>query len=157
MATIVRPAGEPAALLREVARLHVRAQRTTMACNGVSLTQCTILTELGRAGSMTLLELARQLRLDKGWVSRAVDQLVQEGLVEKKPGASDRRTVALSLTRAGAAHHRRVEILLNDHVTRVMARVPRSQRAAVSRALELLHAGYVAELSAATGRDEEAA
>lgn len=157
MATIIQRADEPAGLLREVARLHVRAQRTALACNAISLTQCTILTELGRAGSMTLLELARQLRLDKGWTSRAVDQLVQDGFVAKQPGLGDRRTIALSLTRAGAAHHRRVDALLNDQVSRVMARVPRRERAAVSRALRLLHDGYVAELRVVAGKGEAAA
>ena len=48
------------ALLREVARLHVRAQRATLACEGASGTACTILTELGRAPSMTLAQLARR-------------------------------------------------------------------------------------------------
>src|SRR5690349_1533038 len=103
-----------AALLREVARLHVRAQRATLACDGASATACTILTELGRAPTMTLVQLARRLRLDKGWTSRAVDQLVAGGLVAKAGGAGDRRTIALSLTRAGWAEHERIGRLLDD-------------------------------------------
>lgn len=135
------------ALLREVARLHVRAQRATLASHSASVTQCTILTELGRAQPMTLAELARRLRLDKSWTSRAIDQLAQDGLVEKASDAADRRTVALSLTRAGEAHHRRLEALLNDQVGRVVARVPRAERACVARALRLLRESYVAELA----------
>ena len=89
-----RPAGGPA-LLREVARLHVRAQRATLACDGASTTTCTIITELGREPSMTLGQLARRLRLDKGWTSRAVDQLADRGLVEKVGSDSDRRTIEM--------------------------------------------------------------
>jgi len=157
MATTLLRNGNPEAtstpaLLREVARLHVRAQRTTLACDGASTTACTILTELGRAPSMTLAQLARRLRLDKGWTSRAVDQLVDEGLVDKASGDGDRRTIALSLTRAGRAEHRRVEGLLNDQVARVIERVPVGQRPAVARALALLHDAYVAEL--ADGRSD---
>src|SRR5690349_23299294 len=85
------------ALLREVARLHVRAQRATLACEGTSATACTILTELGRAPTLTLVDLTRRLRLDKGWTSRAVDQLVDAGLVAKATGDGDRRTISLSL------------------------------------------------------------
>ena len=136
-----------AALLREVARLHVRAQRTTLACDGASATACTILTELGREPSMTLAQLARRLRLDKSWTSRAVDQLVESGLVAKAAGDGDRRTIALSLTRAGRAEHRRMEVLLNDQVARVIARVPMAQRPAVSRALMVLHDAYQLELA----------
>lgn len=134
-------------LLREVARLHVRAQRATLACDGASSTACTILTELGRASSMTLAQLSRRLRLDKSWTSRAVDQLVQEDLVKKAVGDDDRRTVVLSVTRAGHAQHRRLEALLNNQVARVIGRVPGAQRATVTRALRLLHEAYVAELA----------
>ena len=145
------------ALLREVARLHVRAQRATLACEGASGTACTILTELGRAPSMTLAQLARRLRLDKGWTSRAVDQLVDARLVAKAAGDGDRRTIALSLTRAGRAEHRRIEALLNDQVTRVVGRVPAAQRATVMRVLAALHDAYVAELAAAAPTGESAA
>jgi DNA-binding MarR family transcriptional regulator len=141
-----QPADAPA-LLRDLARLHVRAQRATLACDGASSTTCTILTELGREPSMTLAQLARRLRLDKGWTSRAVDQLVDQGLVQKGAGDGDRRTIAISLTRAGRAEHRRIETLLNAQVTRVIGRVPVAQRAAVARALALLHDAYQRELA----------
>ena len=148
MATKSVPAQpDGAALLREVARLHVRAQRTTLACDGASGTTCTILTELGRESSMTLAQLARRLRLDKGWTSRAIDQLVEEGLVDKAAGDGDRRTIALTLTRRGRAEHQRLETILNDQVGRVIDRVPTAQRAAVTRALALLYDAYVRELA----------
>jgi DNA-binding MarR family transcriptional regulator len=141
-------------LLREVARLHVRAQRATLACDGASLTQCTILTELGRAPAMTLAELARRLRLDKGWTSRAVDQLVADGLVEKVAGEHDRRTIALSLTRAGRTQHRRLEALLDDQVARVIGRVPPAKQRGVARALGLLHDAYLAERAEQAGESD---
>ncbi len=136
-----------AGLLREVARLHVRAQRATLACDGASSTTCTILTELGRERSMTLAQLARRLRLDKGWTSRAIDQLVEDGFVAKVAGDTDRRTIALSLTRRGRNEHQRIESILNDQVARVIDRVPLSQRASVAKALGLIHAAYVRELA----------
>ena len=145
------------ALLREVARLHVRAQRATLACDGASATACTILTELGRAPSLTLAQLARRLRLDKSWTSRAVDQLVDGGLVSKLAGDGDRRTIALSLTRSGRAEHRRIERLLNDQVDRIIGRVPAAQQATVSRALSLLHDAYLAELADDASAAERAA
>ncbi len=148
MATIYTPgSGDSATLVRELARLHVRAQRATLACNEGNNTACTILTELGRAPSMTLAHLSRRLRVDKGWTSRAVDQLVAEGLVQKGAGENDRRTIALSLTRAGRAEHRRIEDILNAQVARVIERIPVRDRASVSRTLRLLHDAYVTELA----------
>lgn len=139
-------------LLREVARLHVRAQRTLLGCDGASTTTCTILTELGRSPSMKLAELARRLRLDKGWTSRAIDQLVELGFVDKSANDIDRRTIALSLTRAGRAEHRRIEGMLNAQVTRVMARLPVAQRRAVSHALPALLEAFRLELTESTNR-----
>jgi DNA-binding MarR family transcriptional regulator len=77
--------------------------------DSASATACTVLTELGRAPTLTLAELAWRLRLDKGWTSRAVDQLVHAGLVDKATGDGDRRTIALSFTRAGRTEHLRIE------------------------------------------------
>src|SRR6266496_3247754 len=90
------------ALLREVARLHVQLQRQCVAyCGGTTTTQCTVLTELGRSGSVTLASLSRRIGFDKSWTSRAVENLAQEGLVEKVGSTEDRRTVRLSLSPAG--------------------------------------------------------
>jgi DNA-binding MarR family transcriptional regulator len=147
MATNDTGPGSAPALLREVARLHVRAQRATLACDAVGNTSCTILTELGRAPAMTLAELARRLRLDKSWTSRAVDQLVAEKLVAKATSDTDRRTINLSLTRAGRAEHRRLDALLNAQVNRVLDRVPTGDRANVTRALRLLLEAYAVELA----------
>jgi DNA-binding MarR family transcriptional regulator len=143
-----------ARLLREVARLHVRAQRDAVARHGASVTQCTILTEVGRAQPMTLATLARRLCLDKGWTSRAIDQLVAEGLVKKAPHEGDGRTFLLSVTRAGATRHGRIDDVLDAQVERVIARVPRAERTNVRKALELLHEAYVAELGPTTNESE---
>ena len=142
-----RPSTSASVLLRDVARLHVRAQRALLVCEANSVTQCTMLTELGRAQPCTLATLTRRLRLDKAWISRAIDQMVSDGLVRKAAGLEDGRTITLSLTRSGAAQLRRLEAALNGQVSRVIGRIPRSERGGVTRALELLHAAYVVELT----------
>jgi DNA-binding MarR family transcriptional regulator len=85
--------------------------------------------------------------VDKGWTSRAVDQLLADELVEKSAVDTDRRTFTISLTRAGRDRHRRLETTLNQQVARVIERVPRAERAAVERALRALHEAYTAELA----------
>lgn len=135
-------------LLREVARLHLQAQREgAYCCSGTSNTQCTILTELGRNGPMTLAELGRRLDVDKGWVSRAVEAMTQDGLLTKVPGETDRRTITISLSELGEDRHRELDQVLNDHSERVMARIPAGERAGVYRALNLLRDALRAELS----------
>jgi DNA-binding MarR family transcriptional regulator len=54
---------------------------------------------LGRA--TTPLELARELDIDAGAMTRLLDRLVAKGLVERQRSDADRRVVLLSLTAAG--------------------------------------------------------
>jgi DNA-binding MarR family transcriptional regulator len=127
------------ALLRDVARLHVALQRTCVAyCGGTTTTQCTVLTELGRSGPVTLATLSRRIGFDKSWTSRAVENLVQEGLVEKVPSTEDRRTVRLSLTAAGTERLADLNQTLNTLAERAFDHIPAEQHASVRQALELL-------------------
>jgi DNA-binding MarR family transcriptional regulator len=135
-------------LIRDVARLHVRLQRETAACcGGTTMTQCTILTEIGRNGSGTLIELANRLGLDKSWLSRAVENLVQEGLLSKVPRNLDRRTVLISLSGSGEKRFQELNQTLNDQSERVMNHVPPTERENVERALKLLLEALQTELS----------
>ena len=145
-------------ILREVARLQLQIQRSrAMACDGTTSTQCFIISELGRSGQLTLAELGRRLSLDKGWVSRGIDTLVEEGLVEKRPGEGDRRTVILSLTKAGTGRYRTLNAALDDQADGVMARIPTKDRAKVVESLQLLRQALRSEAASAaegTAREE---
>lgn len=133
-------------LLREVARLHGQIQRDGVACcGGTTSTQCTILTELGHGGPMTLAELGRRLGVDKGWVSRAVEAMAQEGLLAKKSGTADKRTITITLTPAGQERFLALNVTLNTRSLQVMSRIPAAERSNVLRALELLLQAMKAE------------
>lgn len=134
------------ALLREVARLHTHMQRENVACcGGTTVTQCTVLTELGRSGPVPLAELSRRIGFDKSWTSRAVEHLVQEGLIEKVQHASDHRMVRLSLSPAGVQRLAELNTTLNRFSEQVMEHIPVEAHAEVHRALGLLLAALQAE------------
>lgn len=127
------------ALLREVARLHTQLQRNCVAyCGGTTTTQCTVLTELGRSGPVTLAALSRRIGFDKSWTSRAVENLVQEGLVEKEASTQDRRTIWISLSPAGEARLVDLNQTLNSLADRTFEHIPGEQHASVRTALEWL-------------------
>lgn len=132
-------------LFRDLARIHVRAQRAAIACRSTSETQCTILTEVGRAGSLPMSSLVARLELDKGWVSRAVDQLVQEGLVRRRTHEVDRRVIEVSLTATGMSKFRDVEKCLDAQIDRVFRRLKAEDRSKVGAALALLHEAYASD------------
>ncbi len=134
------------ALLREVARLHTHLQRENVACcDGTTVTQCTVLTELGRSGPVPLAELSRRIGFDKSWTSRAVEHLVQEGLIEKVQHNDDHRMVRLSLSPAGKQRLTELNMTLNRFSEQVMEHIPVEAHAGVHRALGLLLAALQAE------------
>ena len=135
-------------LLRDVARLHVRAQRAQVSCCGTTVAQCHILTELGRAGPLPLTGLGRRLGLHKGWISRAVATLVADGLVERGGVDSDERVVVLSLSRAGERRVQALDKTLNRHAAKVLGRIAASEREQVHRALALVRTALREDLGA---------
>jgi DNA-binding MarR family transcriptional regulator len=150
-----RPVGDPdntasasdvASLLREVTRLHVRAQRALVTEQAINQTHCIVLTELSRADSVSLGELSARLRMDKGWVSRVVDRMEEEQLVARTPDPMDGRAVVLTTTAAGRRLHARIERLLEAQVGRVIARMPATETAELHRLLSGLVNAYKDEL-----------
>ena len=145
------------ALLREVARLHTHVQRTNVACcAGTTVTQCTVLTELGRSGPVPLAELSRRIGFDKSWTSRAVEHLVQDGLIEKVSSQTDRRMVRLSLTAVGEQRLRDLNGTLNGLSERVMERIQVAEHEAIQRSLTLLLAALQAEVERPSLLEESA-
>ncbi len=127
-----------AELLREMTRLYVRAQRNAADCCGTSPTQCQVITELGRTGPIAMGELGRRLCLEKSWMSRAIDGLVDDGLVRKEVNPADSRSWLVRLTAAGERRLKALDAQIEGHATRVLARVPAAQRQTLHQSLALL-------------------
>lgn len=126
-------------LLRRVANLHAQLQRQgESCCGGATMAQCTILTALGRTGPVTLGDLSRTLGLDKGWVSRSVETLTQEGLLEKTPSEVDKRTVIIAMTESGQSLCQSVDTALDALSESVLKRIPADKHEEVERTLTLL-------------------
>lgn len=125
-------------LLREVARLYIRAQRVVAGCCKTTNTQCHILTELGRVGPMPLSELGTRLMLEKSWISRAVDGLVKVELVSKLPNPDDARSWLVNLTPAGAARVEELNRTLDGHAEQLLATLSEGERGSLNHSLLLL-------------------
>ena len=126
------------ALLREIARRYSRAQRVVADCCRATGTQCHLLTELDGAGPLSLIELGARLCLEKSWVSRAVDAMVQRGLVTKEPNPADARSWLVTLTPAGAQTAAELNRSLDHHAEQLLGGLNARQRASVEASLHLL-------------------
>lgn len=71
---------------------------------GISRPEWRVLAHLSSAQRpLSVREVHARVSMDKSKVSRAATRLEELGLVEKRPNERDRRLVALSLTKKGAA------------------------------------------------------
>lgn len=137
------------ALLREVARLYLQLQRScAAACGDTSSTQCFILGEVYRSGPVTQADLGRRLALDKGWVSRAVEALVQQGLLVKDAAPVDRRTVVISLSEAGREKAEELDGSLNEQAEQIINHISPKLRPGIHESLRLLRDALRAETDA---------
>jgi DNA-binding MarR family transcriptional regulator len=71
--------------------------------------------------------------------------LVQEGLLTKALGNSDRRTIRIALSPLGQARYQQLNETLNAHSERVMAHIPPDEREQVTNALARLYQALQAE------------
>ena len=125
-------------LLREVARLYTRAQRVVADCCRTTHTQCLLLTELGRGGPLPLSELGTRVMLEKSWVSRAVDAMVERGLVTKEPNPLDARSWLVTLTAQGERTVHELNATLDEHTAQLLGALSAKERAAIHDSLLIL-------------------
>lgn len=127
------------ALLREVVRLFVQAQRTmTACCSDASAKECEGLLLVGQHGPITVQDFARRMALEKTWASRLLTRLERKRYVRRLDHPTDGRSWLLELTPAGRKEQAKLQAGLNEHASNLLDCVPAGQRAAVEQALVTL-------------------
>lgn len=89
-------------------RIHAlmkQVDRVTQDCYegeaGIPAHEGRCLTAIGSYPPLSVNDLAQHANLDKAQASRAAQSLAAKGLIDKTPGATDARSVALTLTPQG--------------------------------------------------------
>lgn len=93
------------ALFARVTRRLIDAERPLLHARGLSMWAYVALTHLSRAPAPTQIALAEQMGYDKTRLIPILDQLADEGLIERTPDPEDRRARIVQLTAAGRARH----------------------------------------------------
>jgi len=127
--------------LREMIRLLERKlgvlEDGEMACCGLSMAQCHALVEIGRARNISLVELARLLNLDNSTLSRTVNNLVNNGMVERQHDRNDRRYITIQLTPEGLTHFNGIESSMGEYFMKIYSAIPAENRAQVLESLQI--------------------
>lgn len=86
---------------RSAARAITTLYDDTLAAAGLRTTQLALLAAVDAARSPTMADAAGELGLDPSTMTRTLQPLLRDGLVEIERGAEDRRVRVLVLTRQG--------------------------------------------------------
>lgn len=111
---------------------------TTPCGQPMSVSAAHAISELHAAGPLAQQRLAERLRLQKSTVSRLVDELCADRLVERKANPVDRRSVLLELTSLGARRAGRLATAREDLFGRLLDRLTTEERRMVIAGLDRL-------------------
>lgn len=95
-------------LLSRVLASRNRALNAKLAGHGLDFPRWRVLAVLNEHPGASMLELAELTSVDRTSLTHTVRLMVDEGLVARTERGSDRRSVALALTRGGKAMFRRI-------------------------------------------------
>ncbi|MBS0410426.1 MAG: winged helix-turn-helix transcriptional regulator [Proteobacteria bacterium] len=95
---------------------------------GINMNRLRTLSVIRRLEGCTMKDLARLTAIDRTTLTRSVDQLVQQGLVERSTPAGDRRKVQMCLSPAGLAFHTEALKVVADFNRRALDGVPRKDQ-----------------------------
>jgi len=128
--------------LRESIRVLERKlgilEESEMACCGLTLAQCHALVEIGRAKSVSLVDLAGTIGLDTSTLSRTVNNLVAKNMVSRELDPDDRRYVTIQLTPKGNRYFQEIEASMDAYFHKIYENIAESDRALVLKGLTLL-------------------
>ena len=124
--------------LRRLERRLDNALQTGMDCCGITLMQCHTLLAIKDHGPLRMGELADRLELDKSTVSRSVDHLVKDGLVDRTPNPENRRSVTLQLSKAGTTRAQQIHAMCDHYFQTALNPLSETESAAVLKGITLL-------------------
>ncbi len=120
--------------------------------SGFSLTEVRVLYEVAHRDGVTVANLARDLLLDSGYLSRIVRGLRDRDLVDARPAPDDARQQVLSLSAQGAAVFAPLERKSQAEMMDLIAGLGEADQRALVKALDT----SAELLNRAAGRDAEA-
>lgn len=101
----------------------------------ISLAQFRLLVVLYTQGQQKVTALAEALGVNPSTATRAVDRLLEAGLVDRRPNPRSRREMQVSLTTAGQRLVRDVTRRRRKEIAAIVARMPATHQRGLVRAL----------------------
>lgn len=123
------------AIVRTARRLRQEAASET---SGLTPTSTAALATIERHGPLTPSELARIERVKRPTITRTLNCLEREGLIERTADPTDRRSALVAINGAGRERLRRLRGRKNAYLARRMRDLPATDVETLERAAEIL-------------------
>src|SRR5262245_35143502 len=123
-----------APLIREL----VAAELPVLAANGLSMWGYTVLLALDRSSIRTQVALAEAIGADKTRIIAILDELQQQGLIERVPDPEDRRARLLEITHEGRRVKEATQAAIQRGEERWLGTLSATDRAVFLRVLQEL-------------------
>ena len=107
---------------------------------GISIAEWRVIAHLARSERVSVRDIHARVNLDKVKVSRAVSRLEEAGPVVKASNAADNRLLDITLSDAGWSVYRQIVPLASGFEEDLLSVLDETERAALERVFEKLHA-----------------
>ncbi|MCK4764703.1 MAG: MarR family transcriptional regulator [Candidatus Aminicenantes bacterium] len=107
-------------------------------CYGLTIPQCYAIETLGQRGKLTMNDLSRELGTAISTVTRVVDVLVRDGVLQRSDSPGDRRRVCVELTAKGKELEQKLQQCSDDYSREILGFIPAEKRRDILESLELL-------------------
>lgn len=97
-----------------------------------------ILALLAQAGALSQADIRVQIGMDKGQISRTIKNMLASELVENENGSAKSRNVRLGLTEKGVAVHQRVDIMMEQRNSLLLASLSVEEKQSLFDGLDLI-------------------
>ena len=127
-----------AEMLAELARKTVAAEQPVLAAHGLSMWGYIVLIALDRSPIRTQAALAEAIGADKTRIIPTLDELQQQGYIDRIPDPDDRRARLLEITESGRSIKNTVRAAIQHGEERWLGQLATDDRDAFLRALQQL-------------------
>src|ERR1700730_2988493 len=115
--------GNRVAIVRRLSRLYTRkigVLHEGLLGSPLSLTEGRVIWELAQRAQATASELAAELALDTGYLSRILAGFERQGLIERRPSQHDGRRLIIALSAAGHALYAAIDARSREAVAAML-------------------------------------
>ena len=125
-------------LLQKTVRGFQMFEKEQIRVHGFTHSQCYILLEIFKHGSLTINEISATMKLEASTITRIMDNLVRDHLLIRQRSTLDKRIVEAILTEQGQAAAIRLEASIKMYYRNVITNLPRGHVREIMSAVEAL-------------------